>query len=78
MIYNVTKLFTEYDMNSIKAFLNVGKVQILYLDTLSAFILKIKEPHSESKKRLVLDIVKRKMSTIPIAQLTNCPKCQFN
>lgn len=78
MIYNVTKLFTKYNINSIKAFLNVSKVQIFYSDTLNDFNLKIKEPHSESKKRLVLGVVRRLMNTIPITQLTSCPKIKLN
>lgn len=74
MIYNVTKLFDEYSLNALKAFLNVHKIQVFYSDTLNNFSLNLIESCSKSRKDIVRKVIERQMSTIPITELINCPK----
>ena len=76
-VYNITKVIDKTLLNSIKAFLNIDKVTILYTDFGNKFGVKITDKLNNVRKDR-LDIVSKvlwnKLSLKLIKTFTNCPK----
>ena len=76
-VYNITKVIDKTLLNSIKAFLNVDKVTILYTSFGNKFGVRITDKfHNVSKEKLnvVSKVLWNKLSLKTIKTFTNCPK----
>ena len=76
-VYNITKVIDKTLLNSIKAFLNVDKVTVLYMDWGNKFGVRVLNKfHNASKERLniISKVLWNKLSLEPITIFTNCPK----
>ena len=76
-VYNITKIIDKNLLNSIKVFLNVDKVTILYTDFGNEFRIRTTDKLNNVRKDR-LDIVSKvlwnRLSLKPIKMFTNCPK----
>lgn len=76
-VYNITKVIDKNLLNSIKLFLNVSKVTILYTDFGNKFGVKTTDKLNNVHKDR-LDIISKvlwdRLSLKPIKIFTNCPK----
>ena len=76
-VYNITKVIDKNLLSSIKVFLNVNKVTVLYTDFGNKFGVKTTDKLNNVRKDR-LDIVGKvlwnKLSREPISIFTNCPK----
>ena len=76
-VYNITKVIDKTLLNSIKAFLNVDKVTVLYTDFGNSFGVKVLDKfHNVRKDRLetISKVLWNKFSLEPIRTFTDCPK----
>ena len=76
-VYNITKVIDKTLLNSIKAFLNVDKVTVLYTDWGNKFGVRVSgKLHNASKERLnaINKVLWNKLSLEPITMFTSCPK----
>ena len=76
-VYNITKVIDKNLLSSIKVFLNVDKVTVLYTDFGNKFRVKTTDKLNNVRKDR-LDIVSKvlwnKLAFKPIKMFTNCPK----
>lgn len=76
-VYNITKVIDKNLLTSIKIFLNVDKVIVLYTDFGNKFGVKtIDKLNNVRKDRLdiVSKVLWNKLAFKPIKMFTNCPK----
>ena len=76
-VYNITKVIDKNLLSSIKLFLNVDKVTVLYTDFGNKFGVKtIDKLNNVRKDRIdiVSKILWNRLSLKPIKTFTNCPK----
>ena len=80
-VYNVTKVIDKSLLNSIKVYLNVDKVTILYSDWAYMFGVKASDEFYNANKEKINAINKvlwNKLSSKPITMFTNCPKIDIH
>ena len=73
-VYNITKVIDKTLLNSIKAFLNVDKVTVLYTDWGNKFGVRVTENTNKDKANIISRLLWTKLSLEPITIFTNCPK----
>lgn len=73
-VYNITKVIDKALLNSIKAFLNVDKVTVLYTDLGNKFGVRTINNADKAKANVVSKLLWSKLSLEPITIFTNCPK----
>ena len=80
-VYNITKIIDKSLLNSIKVYLNVDKVTILYSDWANMFGVKASNKFynaNTEKINAVNKVLWDKLSSKPIATFTNCPKIDIH
>ena len=73
-VYNITKVIDKTLLNSIKAFLNVDKVTVLYTDWGNKFGVRVMNNTNRDKANIINKLLWNKLSLEPITIFTNCPK----
>ena len=73
-VYNITKVIDKTLLNSIKAFLNVDKVTVLYTDWGNKFGVRVMDNTNKDKANIISKLLWNKLSLEPITKFTNCPK----
>ena len=76
-VYNITKVIDKSLLNSIKVYLNVDKVTILYTDWGNTFGVKASNRFYNAnieKINAIQKVLWDKLSSKPITMFTNCPK----
>lgn len=73
-VYNITKVIDKALLNSIKAFLNVDKVTVLYTDWGNEFGVRTINNTDKAKANIVSKLLWNKLSLEPITIFTNCPE----
>ena len=76
-VYNITKVIDKSLLNSIKVYLNVDKVTILYTNWGNKFGVKVSNRFYNAnieKINAINKVLWNKLSSKPIAMFTNCPK----
>lgn len=76
-VYNITKVVDDSLLLSIRAFLNVDKVTILYTDWGNKFGVRVEDKiHTASKERIAIisKILWNKLCNEPISKFTNSPR----
>ena len=80
-VYNITKVIDKSLLNSIKVYLNVNKVTILYTDLGNTFGVKASNKFYNAnieKINAINKVLWDKLSSKPIAMFTNCPKIDIH
>ena len=80
-VYNVTKVIDKSLLNSIKVYLNVDKVTILYTDFGNTFGVKASNKFYNTnieKINAINKVLWDKLSSKPITMFTNCPKIDIH
>lgn len=73
-VYNITKVIDKTLLNSIKAFLNVDKVTVLYTDWGNKFGVRVSDNTNKDKANIISKLLWNKLSLEPITIFINCPK----
>ena len=73
-VYNITKVIDKTLLNSIKAFLNVDKVTVLYTDWGNKFGVRVMNNTNRDKANIISKLLWSKLSLEPITKFTSCPK----
>ena len=73
-VYNITKVIDKTLLNSIKAFLNVDKVTVLYTDWGNKFGVRVMDNTNKDKANIISRLLWNKLSLEPITIFTGCPK----
>ena len=73
-VYNITKVIDKTLLNSIKAFLNVDKVTVLYTDWGNKFGVRVMNNTNRDKANIINKLLWNQLSLEPITMFTNCPK----
>ena len=73
-VYNITKVIDKTLLNSIKVYLNVSKVTVLYTDWGNKFGVRVMNNTNRDKANIISRLLWNKLSLEPITMFTNCPK----
>lgn len=80
-VYNITKIIDKSLLNSIKVYLNVDKVTVLYSDWANMFGVKVSfNFYTVNKEKInaVNKVLWDKLSSKPVTMFTNCPKIDIH
>lgn len=73
-VYNITKVIDKTLLKSIKTFLNVDKVTVLYSDFSNKFGVRVTNNINKDKESIISKLLLGKLSQKPITTFTSCPK----
>lgn len=73
-VYNITKVINKALLNSIKAYLNIDKVTVLYTSWGNKFGIRTGKEVNKRRLAIVSKMLWNKLKDEPITKFTDCPR----